>query len=285
MAGPARVDPPLERLLDLPAGRFRALEWPGAEPAALFLHGLTGVAEVWGPTVDALGAERPRCVAFDQRGHGHSAKPANGYAVTDFVADTLGVIEALGLARPHLVGHSMGARVALVLAARHPEAIRSVSIVDIGPEAWKANWQETVAALDRMPATWPDAVSAIGGAARSRGAGSIDADAARAIALARLQALRDGSVTWLADREALKQTVIAHRSRDYWREWRSLRIPSVFVHGATSTEVRPRIAARMLSENPGVLYREYEGVGHNIPLLAPAQLATTIRGLWNSIDL
>ena len=61
--------------IDLAGGRFRLLEWPGRGPGVLFLHGLTGVAEVWEPTVERLGQDRPRSFAFDQRGHGHSAKP------------------------------------------------------------------------------------------------------------------------------------------------------------------------------------------------------------------
>jgi 2-(acetamidomethylene)succinate hydrolase len=282
-----------ETFVDLPTGRFRALDWPGSEPAVLFLHGLTGVAEVWGPTIAALGPDRPRCIAIDQRGHGQSEKQAASYEISMFVGDVLAVIDALGLDRPQLVGHSMGARVAMVLAARHPEAIRSVAIVDIGPDQWKANWQESVAAFDRMPATWPDAETAIGGAGRARPASSVDAAVAtgrpdpetmRQIALARLKTLPDGSVTWLADREALKKTVIAHRSRGYWDEWRRLVPPALCVHGGNSTEVRPQVAARMRELNRSVAWDEFDGVAHNIPLIAPARLATSLSRFWRSIS-
>lgn len=287
------MNEPHEIFIDLPAGRFRALDWPGAEPAVLFLHGLTGVAEVWGPTIAALGPDRPRSIAIDQRGHGDSEKQAASYGISTFVDDALAVIDALGLGRPHLVGHSMGARVAMVLAARHPDAIRSVAIVDIGPEAWRANWRESVAAFDRMPLTWPDAESAIGGAGRARPSSSIDAAIAsgrpdaetlRLIALSRLKTLPDGSVTWLADREALKKTVIAHRSRGYWDEWRRLAPTALCIHGGASTEVRPRVAARMRELNPSVAWEEFDGVGHNIPLIAPARLAASLSRFWQSIS-
>ena len=287
------MDAVRETFVDLPAGPFRVLDWPGPEPAALFLHGLTGVAEVWGPTIAALGPDRPRCIAIDQRGHGHSPKQAASYGIGTFVADALGVMSALKLDRSHLVGHSMGARVAMVLAARHPAAIRSVAIVDIGPEEWKANWQETVAAFDRMPLTWPDAETAIGGAGRTRTPSSIDAALAsggpdaetlRRIALARLKTLPDGSVTWLAAREALEKTVIAHRSRSYWHEWRTLAGPALFVHGSASTEVRPRVAARMRATNPSVVWEEFDGIGHNIPLLAPSHLAKGLSRFWRRVS-
>jgi 2-(acetamidomethylene)succinate hydrolase len=281
---------PVERFVDLPAGRFRVLEWPGSEPAAVFLHGLTGVAEVWGPTVEALGPGRPRCIAVDQRGHGHSPKPPAGYGIASYVGDVVDLFRALGLDRPHLVGHSMGARVAIVLAARHAAAIRSVTVVDIGPEQWKANWQQTVAGLDRLPASYPDAESAIGNAARARAGASVDAapgrpgaETLRGIALARLQTNPDGSVSWLADREALKKTVVSHRSRSYWREWERIGVPALFIRGGDSNEVRPRVAAEMRRRNARVCYEEFPGVGHNIPLLAPARLADSLRAFWATV--
>lgn len=278
---------PRERTLDLGAGRFRALEWQGDEPAAIFLHGLTGIAEVWGPTVAALSDGRPRSFALDQRGHGHSPKPAEGYSVREFVEDLAQAVAALKLERPHLVGHSMGGRVATVAAAQRPELFRSVTVVDIGPEQWRANWEESVAAFDAMPESYPDAEAAIGGAGRSRGGESVDAalgrpgaEDLRAIALARLGEAPGGGVTWLADREAMKQTVVAHRSRNYWREWEQIRIPALLVRGERSRELRPHIAEAMQRRNPAVQYEEIAGVGHNIPLLAPGALARLLREFW-----
>jgi len=278
---------PETRWLDLPAGRFRALEWPGHEPAAIFLHGLTGVAEVWGPTITRLGAGRPGCIAIDQRGHGQSAKPANGYHVGAFVTDLLEVLDAAGLERPHLVGHSMGARVAMVAAARYPERFRSVAIVDIGPEAWRANWADSVAAFDRMPREFATLEEALGRAGRIRGGESLDAalasdDELRGIAAARFEQTADGKFRWRADIEALKKTVRSHRSRNYWAEWRRLSLPALFVRGGTSNEVRPAIAERMRRANPSARYLELDGVGHNIPLIAPGRLAQALSESWDS---
>lgn len=283
---------PAERFIELGAGPFRVLEWGGGAPSAIFLHGLTGVAEVWGPTIAALGADRPRAIAIDQRGHGQSAKPPSGYGVGAFVADLMQAVEALGLDRPHLVGHSMGARVALVAAARHAGRFRSVSMVDIGPEAWRENWRSTVAAFERMPASYPDVETALGGG-RRRGGESADAALAarpddatlRAIALARLETLPGGEVAWRADREALKQTVTVQRSRDYWRDWERIAIPAQLIRGGASNELRPRIAAEMRRRNPAVRYEEFEGIGHNIPLLAPARLAATLELFWRSTSV
>lgn len=279
---------PATRWIDLPAGRFRALEWSGSEPSAVFLHGLTGVAEVWGPTVTRLPGERTRAIAIDQRGHGQSAKPPAGYQVGAFVADLLGVLDAAHIDRPHLIGHSMGARVAMVAAAGHPERFRSVAIVDIGPEAWRANWVESVAAFDRMPREFANLEEALGRAARARGGDSLDAalasdDELRGIAHARFERGPDGKIRWRANIEALKSAVRSHRSRNYWAEWRSLSLPALLVRGGTSNEMRPAIADRMRHENPRVRYLELEDVGHNIPLLAPGRLAQALAEFWDSV--
>jgi pimeloyl-ACP methyl ester carboxylesterase len=269
------------------AGAFRLLVWPGDDPPVLFLHGLTGVAEVWGPTVAALGDSCPRAFAMDQRGHGHSPQPAAGYEIGRFVDDVVDMAAALGLPPFHLVGHSMGARVAMAFAARHGSRLRSVAIVDIGPEAWRANWEDTVAAFDRMPASFATLDEAVGGAARTRGRDSADAalDTAHlaSIARARWRQRADGDWEWLASREALKQAVRSHRSRNFWAEWRAIDVPALLVRGGTSNELRQAIADRMRRENPRVRFVQFDGVGHNVPLIAPTMLAQALLAFWRSV--
>ena len=262
----------------LGAGPVRVLEWRGGEPPAVFLHGLTAVAEVWGPTIDALGGAA-RAIAPDLRGHGHSFRGDVDYRVGAFVGDLIDLLDAMALERPHLVGHSMGGRVAIAAAARHPERFRSVTIVDIGPEAWRANWVETVEALDRMPESFPDRETALAGLSRR----TLSADEAE-IALARLRREPDGSYRWLADREALKETVRLHRSRNYWRECERIPPPALLVRGGRSNELRERVAAEMRRRSPAIAYVELEGVGHNIPLAAPDRLAEALARFWASAN-
>ncbi len=134
-----------------------------------------------------------------------------------------------------------------------------------------------------MPARFASLAGALDSGRSVRGRESIDAalgDELRDVAAARLRANDDGSVEWWADREALEQTVRLHRSRNYWKEWQSLALPALFVHGGRSREVRPRVVERMLALNPRVTYLEFEGVGHNIPLLAPKALASALSQFW-----
>ena len=263
--------------VDLAAGRFRALHWEGEGPSAVFLHGLTGLADVWQPTIDAL----PRGAglwAFDQRGHGQSPAPASGYAIADFVKDLMAFVRTLDLERPHLAGHSMGGRAALVAAARHPEAFRSVTVVDIGPERWTKNWQDTIAAIDRMPADFSEE-EAIAFFTRNR---PTPPERQRAY-LAQLRGTGNGRLTWRGSPGAWKHTVMSHRSRDFWREWDRIRIPALLVRGGDSNELRPQVAAEMRRRNPSVQYNEIAGIGHNIPLLAPDRLADILTRFWTDV--
>jgi pimeloyl-ACP methyl ester carboxylesterase len=268
---------PREHHLELPEGRFRALEWEGGGPGVLLLHGLTAVAESWLPTVSRFRGRR-RIVALEQRGHGRSPQDVPDPSAAALARDAVAAARALGMERPHLAGHSMGARVAMVAAAKHPKAFRSVAIVDIGPEAWRQNWVDTVAALDRMKETLaPGEVEAI--LARR----NFEPEMAAAF-VARFERMADGSSRPLGSREAMKAIVRAQRSRGYWREWAAIQMPAQLVRGGDSDEVRPRIAAKMREQNPAVRYVELAGIGHNVPLLAPAALAETLEAFWDTLD-
>jgi pimeloyl-ACP methyl ester carboxylesterase len=270
------VNGPREAFLSAGGGQFRILSWGDGEETVLFLHGLPGVAEVWLPTIDSLSPGR-RYVAIDQRGHGQSWAPVAGYSAADMFADARGMIDHLG-APVHLVGHSMGARVAMVLAARVPALLRSVAIVDIGPEASKANIESTVRGIGSRPERFGAREDALAVAFRNRTPTERD----MAVFLARLKEGPDGSLTWRASVEALVQCVTSQRARAYWREWRSIAIPALYIRGEASNEVSPTIAARMRATNPGVVFETYESVGHNIPLLAPERLAGSLERFWTA---
>ena len=107
-------------MIDLPAGRFHYLSW-GAErtdlPSVLLLHGITSSALSWVRVGPAL-ADRYRVYAIDMRGHGDSIKPPAGvYSLRHSADDAASLMEALGLERPVLIGHSWGGATAIVLAS------------------------------------------------------------------------------------------------------------------------------------------------------------------------
>ena len=106
--------------------------WGGDGRGALLIHGLASSSHIWdlvAPRLVRLGVEP---VAYDQRGHGRSAKPSSGYGFEHTAADAAAVIRATGLRRPVVVGHSWGANVALELAVREARLIGGAILLDGG---------------------------------------------------------------------------------------------------------------------------------------------------------
>src|SRR3954470_10900215 len=115
--------------------RFHCLEWgkPGAPPIVL-LHGGHQSAHSW-DLVSLHLAQRFRVLALDQRGHGDSEWARDvSYSNHEMSLDAEVFIQAMGLDRPVLVGHSMGGRNAMLLMRRKAAKLRAAVIVDVGPE-------------------------------------------------------------------------------------------------------------------------------------------------------
>lgn len=133
-AGPLVERPPVAGGLDLDLPgqdvRLRATRWPGAGVPVLLLHGLASSRRFWDLVVPGL-AGLP-VLALDQRGHGDSERPDGPYDGATVAADALTALDALGLSRVVVVGHSWGASTALRLAATAPERVLAAVAVDGG---------------------------------------------------------------------------------------------------------------------------------------------------------
>ena len=99
--------------------------------ALVFLHYFAGSSRAWAPVMDRLADYR--CIALDLRGFGDSDGPATGYAVNDSADDVAALIASLGLARYGLIGHSMGGKIALALAARRPPGLEALLLIAPSP--------------------------------------------------------------------------------------------------------------------------------------------------------
>lgn len=100
--------------------------------ALVFLHYWGGSSRTWRHVTKQL-ARDFHCLAIDHRGWGQSDAPADGYGLADLAADAEGVIQALGLRRYLLVGHSMGGKVAQLMASRRPEGLMGLVLVAPSP--------------------------------------------------------------------------------------------------------------------------------------------------------
>ena len=101
----------------------------GTGDPVVILHGLMASLEAVAPLADSLSTDH-RIVALDLRGHGRSDKPSDpGAYGHEMGEDVVRLLDHLGIARAHLVGHSMGAVVSAYVASRHPDRVASASLL------------------------------------------------------------------------------------------------------------------------------------------------------------
>lgn len=113
--------------------RLHYLEWnPQGDQTIVLLHGNSANAWWWQPTTSEMRGGDLRMIALDLRGHGDSGwvrPPA--YAPADYAKDIVRLIEALRLARPIVIGHSMGGIATLAFAEHHRELARAAIAIDV----------------------------------------------------------------------------------------------------------------------------------------------------------
>jgi pimeloyl-ACP methyl ester carboxylesterase len=121
---------PLVRIYDVPVGRHRISNLTmGSGPDVLLLHGLGGTRASLFETAATL-SRRYRVHALDLPGFGSSSKPATGsYNAHWFAEIVLGVMDQLEIPRAHLVGNSMGGRVAIEIGLMAPERVCALGLL------------------------------------------------------------------------------------------------------------------------------------------------------------
>ena len=106
-------------------------EWPGTGPAIVCIHGLTANHVCWLSMADIL-APKYRLIGYDLRGRGDSDKPPAGYSLDQHGRDLLALLDHFGLKKAVLMGHSLGAHIALKFAVAHPQRVSKLVLVDGG---------------------------------------------------------------------------------------------------------------------------------------------------------
>lgn len=122
----------------------------GQGPAVILLHGLGSVKEIWSANIGALSAKY-HVYAPDQIGFGHSDKPLLDYKIVTFVDFLHAFMQSQNLSKATLVGNSLGGWIAIDFAARHPEMVDKLVLVDSAGLPW-----EKAPAVDLNPSSLAD---------------------------------------------------------------------------------------------------------------------------------
>ncbi|MGN8000480.1 alpha/beta fold hydrolase [Sphingomonas sp.] len=235
------------------------------EPALVFLHYWGGSARTWRHVAAKL-APAYRIVATDHRGWGDSDAPQSRYALADLAADALGVIDALGLKRYVLIGHSMGGKVAQWIAAQRPDALIGLVLVAPAPPT-----PIVLPDLAReMMASAYDSRSSVEATIDQVLAGSPLSPVDRAQVIAdSLRGAPQAKKAWPGATSLEDITALVHR----------IDVPTLVISGALDRIDTPAtLEAELLPRIPHATLHILPNAGHLSPLEAPAALATLIAG-------
>jgi len=202
----------------------------GAEPAVVVLHGLAGSGTEFEPT--ALALRGRKVVLLDQRGHGRSTRRPADRSRAAFVDDVVAVIRAEASEPVDLIGQSMGAHTAMLVAAAHPDLVRRLVLLEVDEGSGSP---EEHAALGAWLAAWEVPFATRAQAAEALGGGAL----ARAWA-ADLEQAPDG-LRPRFDADVMID-VIGHVAVPRWDEWGSVTAPTLVVYadGGMFTEGQKR---------------------------------------------
>jgi len=271
--------------VDAAAGALSCLVWPDAGPTAVLLHGNGGHAHWWDALVPGL-VPGWRLVAPDLRGHGESAwADPPRYAIADFARDVDVVLDALAPGPVALVGHSMGARVAAWYAARRPERVRGLALLDtrtspVDPET-AARWRGHVAGRreGRGYPTYADAVAAFRFVPDEPG---VVADVVANLAHHAVRERGPGDWTFRFDRAVL--ALDGDGANDLGALLPRIRCPTLVLAGADSWVMDATERTAIVGAIPGATVRVFPG-GHHFFLALPAPVAAALRAFLDGLPM
>lgn len=111
-------------LVDITNGQLHYEEY-GDGPPVLMVAGLGGVGSYWNAQIEPF-SKHFRVILHDHRGTGKSSRSKIDYSLEQMADDTLGLMDALGIERAHLVGHSTGGAIGQILAVTHPDRLGKI---------------------------------------------------------------------------------------------------------------------------------------------------------------
>ncbi len=284
MTNPADTPAPrVDHDVTLNGMRFHCVSWGCAgAPVLLALHGLRSYAETFEDLALAL-ADRWQVISLDQRGRGSSDwDPQQRYDTLTYVADVEALVQALGLRRFYLLGHSMGGANAIVYAARHPQQVAGLVIEDMGPGASASS--AGAERIRRELAATPDAFA--DWATARRFWRSIRPHVTEAAIDSRvrhsLEQAGDGRVVWRHDQAGIAQARTRIAPLNLWPHLEALLCPVLLLRGMQSDFLSEATALQMRQRCRSLREFAVPGAGHYVHDDAPQVFIAAVRDFLNA---
>lgn len=231
--------------------------------ALVFLHYYGGSSRTWDEVAGAL-SDRYQTVAIDHRGWGDSARPEAGYEIATLAADAEAVIGTLNLQRYILVGHSMGGKVAQLIASRQRPGLEGLVLVAPSPPS-----PMHLSAEERR---------VLSGAYSSRESVEYVIDhvlTAKTLSAAQREQVIEDSLK--GSPQAKKAWPEVAMAEDITAEVASITVPVIVILGERDqVERRPVLEAELLPRIPQATLHIIPDAGHLLPLEAPQALTGLI---------
>jgi pimeloyl-ACP methyl ester carboxylesterase len=252
------------------------LDWGGEDPVrAIALHGFALNCHSWDEVAPGL-LRRVRLLAFDQRGHGLSdrAPSVEDYSRDAMVADLEEIVRALELDRPVIIGHSMGGMNALTFAGRHPDRVRALVLVDVGPEI-RVDGASEVLQFVRGPYELESLDAWVEHTHRYYPYRSKEAIRHR-LEVSLVETGR-GTLRKQYDERFRRDFGGVEPSReDLWEAAHAIRCPTLLVHGGASPVLSLEMAQRFADEVEKVRFTSIPGAGHSVAGDRPAEFVEVV---------
>lgn len=259
-----------------PAPRL-CVDHAGEGELLLFLHGVGGRRGNWRAQLDTFSAGY-HAAAWDARGYGDSDGYEGPLAFPDFAQDVARVLDAFGAAKAHLVGLSMGGRIALVFLDLYPERVASLTLADTSAgsketqdpakvEAFLATRRKPLLEGSTPADLAPQLVEALIGPAAS--------ERARRELVDSLSALRV---------EPYLKTLEAVTRFTSFPPLDAIRVPVQVIVGSEDRVAPPHIARAMAAAIPGARLDVIDGAGHISNVEQPEAFDAILRRFLHSLD-
>ena len=254
------------------------LEW-GAEgaPPLVLLHGLRGHARVWEYVAEALCGDY-HVYALDQRGRGDTDHaPGGDYSTDAFVADLAEFVDAIGLDKFILFGHSMGGRNSMAFAGQYPERLERLCVVDIGPRIEPAGGNRITEELRNLPPQFDNFEDALAHVQTG------NRFASEAVMRRRLGGqtyeTSDGKIGWKFDPAIREQRIngTAAPAADLWPALERIPCPTLVVRGTETDLLTEETARQMIDTLAQGTLVEIESAGHMVFEDNPADFIAAVK--------
>jgi len=248
----------------------------GAGTPVVFSHGLLWTGGMFDAQVTAL-STRHRCIAYDHRGQGRSDTSPAPYDMERLTADAATLIEKLGAAPCHFVGLSMGGFVGMRLAARRPELLRTLTLVETaadGEPRWNIPKYRAMALVGRVAGFGP----VVGAVMRIMFGAPFLRDPARAELRdkmrAELLALEPARLEAALDAVVKRQPILPELHR--------IRTPTLVLHGDEDRAIVLGRAAQMASAIHGARMVVIPRAGHTSSVEAPEAITRELAAFFEA---